>query len=773
MSSSLRADCPADLDSNGLVDGSDLGILLLNWGNAGVGDLDGSGMVAGGDVGIMLIAWGACPPSLPVLSLTLGTSEAVILEGGSVGFATIVGIVGVGDDPVDVGFTLSPSSKALSITTDLPSEGFTFDADGTAVFNTLLSSASLGEFSIEVTATPTVGDPVIATVPVRVVPVTGVPVLSPLSAAPGAVNPKSSTEVVVTVGVSGTTAPPASFRLLETDAKGGVVGEVATMLDDGVAPDVVAGDGVYTSTIVVSPEPGEERRFYKACEGSIACGEGLESGSLSIEMSIFPVGTVAGDPEAVVTLSDGTEIYGNQVLMIFVEGTTDARVAEVVDSIGGTVIGSIPASNAYQVGIPGDQTGEAVYWVIAQMKTVVDVDIVEPVFPSLAAEFVPNDPLWESQTSLLAIRATEAWTVATGSVAIAIVDTGVDSSHPDLAGKVVILPGSDVLDGDSDPSDPIGHGTRMAGIAAAIGNNAVGIAGVSWQSPVIAVRAFGAGGSDVSLASGIVFAASNGARVISVSGGLRESSAVLANAVAFAQERGCLVVAAAGNQSKQEGSVQTYPCSLPGVMCVGALDRDGDPLEGTNVGPWVSLAAPGDSVPTLEVGGGYGTAIGTSPAAAIVAGSAALVWSTDPSLDAETVRERLLGGCEAIVGSESLVGSGQVDVFESTFNGSFELPAIGTWTTQGTVSFIESLGPLVPTDGTRMAYLSTGPAAAQQAASLRAEFMVQPGVSEFAISFDYDFISEEWPEWVGSSFDDEMRIVVEEPDGSELLLAVE
>ncbi|MGA0172562.1 MAG: hypothetical protein ACO3NL_02815, partial [Phycisphaerales bacterium] len=119
MSSSLRADCPADLDSNGLVDGSDLGILLLNWGNAGVGDLDGSGMVAGGDVGIMLIAWGACPPSLPVLSLTLGTSEAVILEGGSVGFATIVGIVGVGDDPVDVGFTLSPSSKALSITTDL------------------------------------------------------------------------------------------------------------------------------------------------------------------------------------------------------------------------------------------------------------------------------------------------------------------------------------------------------------------------------------------------------------------------------------------------------------------------------------------------------------------------------------------------------------------------------------------------------------------------------------------------------------------------------
>ncbi|MGA0174763.1 MAG: S8 family serine peptidase, partial [Phycisphaerales bacterium] len=403
---------------------------------------------------------------------------------------------------------------------------------------------------------------------------------------------------MVTGGVSGTTAPPASFRLLETDAKGGVVGEVATMLDDGVAPDVVAGDGVYTSTIVVSPEPGEERRFYKACEGSIACGEGLESGSLSIEMSIFPVGTVAGDPEAVVTLSDGTEIYGNQVLMIFVEGTTDARVAEVVDSIGGNVIGSIPASNAYQVGIPGDQTGEAVYWVIAQMKTVVDVDIVEPVFPSLAAEFVPNDPLWESQTSLLAIRATEAWTVATGSVAIAIVDTGVDSSHPDLAGKVVILPGSDVLDGDSDPSDPIGHGTRMAGIAAAIGNNAVGIAGVSWQSPVIAVRAF------VSLASGIVFAASNGARVISVSGGLRESSAVLANAVAFAQERGCLVVAAAGNQSKQEGSVQTYPCSLPGVMCGGALDRDGDPLEGTNGGPWGALAAPGDSVPTLEVGGG-------------------------------------------------------------------------------------------------------------------------------------------------------------------------
>ena len=771
ISTSVRADCPADLDNNQIVDGGDLGILLLNWGTAGAGDLNGDGVVTGGDMGIMLIAWGNCPPAEPVVTITLGATQATITEGGSVGFATIVAVEGVGAEPVVVSLSLVSSSASVDVATDLPAEGFAFAADGIAVFNTLLSSSTLGGSSIEITATPSEGSPVATTLPVQVVPVSGVPVLAPMSAMPAAVNPGTTGAVVFTLGLSGTTAPPASFRLVEVSKTGDPIADVATLLDDGASPDVVAGDGVYSASLAITPGKGEERRRYKACETGLACGSGLESPALSVEFTSFPVGTVGGDPDSIVTLADGTQIYDDQVLMIFVEGTTEARITEVVDSVGGTILGSIPASNAYQVGIPGDGTGDAVHAVIAQMKTVVDIDIVEPVFPSLAAELVPNDPLWASQLGVAAIRATEAWTVATGSVAIAIVDSGVDATHPELAGKVVVLPGSDVLDGDDDPSDTSGHGTRMAGAAAAIGNNGIGLAGLAWQSPVIAVRAFGAGGSDVTLASGIVFAASNGARVICVSGTLREASAILTEAVAFAQERGCLVVAAAGNRGSGE-SVETYPCALSGVLCVGAIANDGTALDGTNVGSWVSLAAPGEAVPVLENGGGYGTATGTSPATAIVAGVAALVWSTDPTLEADEVRSRLVAGASPIEGAPGL-GAGRVDAFESTFDGSFELGGLESWQRQGTVSVITSLGPLLPTDGTHMAYLSTGPAASQTAATLRRDFVVQPGVTEFGISFDYDFISEEWPEYVGSQFDDELRIVLVEPDGTEVLLAVE
>ena len=110
ISTSVRADCPAYLDNNQIVDGGDLGILLLNWGTAGAGDLNGDGVVTGGDMGIMLIAWGNCPPAEPVVTITLGATQATITEGGSVGFATIVAVEGVGAEPVVVSLSLVSSS---------------------------------------------------------------------------------------------------------------------------------------------------------------------------------------------------------------------------------------------------------------------------------------------------------------------------------------------------------------------------------------------------------------------------------------------------------------------------------------------------------------------------------------------------------------------------------------------------------------------------------------------------------------------------------------
>ena len=765
--------CPADLDANGIVNGGDLGVLLINWGTPGPGDINGDGTVSGADVGIMLIAWGDCPVVDPEVNITFGTTEARIIEGSSYGFATTVSVSGLGADPVTVALSLVPSDSAVAVATDLPSGGFDFSADGTAVFNTQLSGSTLGSYSLQLTATPSVGNPAVSTLPVAIVPANGVAVLASMSAAPGAIPPLEASSLIFTIGIAGTSAPPAAFSLYASTIDGVAGEQVGTLLDDGSSPDVVAGDGIYAGSISVTPNGKESVRYYKACESGVACGSGLESSVVEVNITSYPVGTVSGNPDSIVTLADGRRIYGDMVLMYFAEGTTDARIAEVIDSIGGTVIGTIPQSRAFQVQIAGDSTGDAVFQVIAQMKTVVDVDIVEPVFPSLAAEFVPNDPLYPDQTGVQLVRASETWTVAEGSVIIAIVDTGVDATHPDLDGKVIVLPGSDLLDRDDDPSDTVGHGTRMAGIAAAYGNNGVGLAGMAWRSPVMAVRAFGPGGSDVSLAAGIVFAASNGAKVISISGELREQSQILTDAVAFAIARDCLIVAASGNHDPEFGSTESFPCAIPGVVCVGGLGTNGLPLEGTNVGEWVAMAAPGESVPTTELGGGYGTATGTSPAAALVAGAAAVIWSTDPTLSALEVRERLLAGAVEIPGTESQVGAGRLDVFESTFDGSFELGSLETWIRQGTVSVLSNLGPIVPTDRGRMAYLSTGPAASQTAATLRKNFVIQPGVTEFGITFDYNFVSEEWPEFVGSQFDDQLRIVLVEPDGAEVLLAVE
>ncbi|MGA0173526.1 MAG: S8 family serine peptidase, partial [Phycisphaerales bacterium] len=684
---------------------------------------------------------------------------------------------GVGDAAVVLEVSQLSVPSGLSIVNDVPEAGFIALSDGVFVFNALVSGASAGTFVIETEVSPSDGEAASNTLPVEVLPLAGIPELSPLAVEPAAVNPETPTLVTFSVALSGTSAAPPEFTLARTLEDGTPIAFPATLRDDGVTPDLAAGDGIYTGQVSVNADPTEDSRFYKAIEMAPLAGGMLETPIYELNVTPYPVGPAPSDPGAVVDGPGGTPVYSNEIIISFAPGTSDARIAEIVDSIDGTIVGSVPATGAYQVSFPGDGTFAGVQAVIAQMKTVVDVDIVEPLFPITTTELVPNDPLWPTQAGLAIARAAEAWTVANGEVVIAIVDTGVDATHPDFqrptgGSKVLVLLGSDVLDGDDDPGDADGHGTRMAGIAAAIGNNGLGIAGDAWRSPILAVRAFGEGASDVTLAQGIVFAAANGARVISVSGGLDTPTVVLEDAIAYARDRGCLIVASAGSQV-DGANVTNYPCAFAGVFCVGAVDDEGQPLAGANISLSIDLVAPGENVPTTSAGGGYTTTSGSSPAAAMVAGAAAVAWSIDPTLPAATIEERLIAGAAPLPPSLLDPAIGRLDVFESTFDGSFELPGLGTWVTEGTVSVLESLGRLVPTDRMRMAYVSTGPAGAGVAASLRKEFTVQPGVSMFAITFDYDFVTEEWPEYVGTQYNDSLRIVLVEPDGVEVLLAVE
>src|SRR5205823_15048136 len=200
--------------------------------------------------------------------------------------------------------------------------------------------------------------------------------------------------------------------------------------------------------------------------------------------------------------------------------------------------------------------------------------------------------------------------------------TGVDAQQPDLVGRV--LPGYDFVDDSSDTSDRLGHGTFVAGVAAADTNNGIGIAGVAWNASILPVKVLdrSGGGTDAQIAAGITWAADNGASVINLSLGGPESSEVLRNAIEYALSKNVVVVAAAGNEAS---TIPQYPAAYPGVVAVSATDWAGDLTYFSSFGPWVTLAAPGFEITGTDRDGAYETDSGTSFAAPMVAAVAALV----------------------------------------------------------------------------------------------------------------------------------------------------
>ncbi|MGH9021783.1 MAG: S8 family serine peptidase [Acidimicrobiia bacterium] len=288
---------------------------------------------------------------------------------------------------------------------------------------------------------------------------------------------------------------------------------------------------------------------------------------------------------------------------------------------------------------------------------------------------IPNDPVYsESQSPYLeGVRLPQAWDVTTGadSLVIAIVDSGVDRNHPDLAGR--LLPGKDFVDGDADPQDLNGHGTLMAGIAAATTSNAEGIAGVAWQAKILPVRVLDKDGlgSDSQVAEGIAWAAGQGAAVINLSFGGPASSGVLEASIREALGRGVVVVAAAGNQGSPSLS---YPASLPGVVAVSAIGSGEGIASFSNWGWWIDVAAPGVDVVGPWLGGSYAMGSGTSHASALVAGVAVLARAADPTAGPAQIGDRLRGGARDVgpVGIDPFYGSGIVDALSAVGG---ELPA--------------------------------------------------------------------------------------------------
>lgn len=281
---------------------------------------------------------------------------------------------------------------------------------------------------------------------------------------------------------------------------------------------------------------------------------------------------------------------------------------------------------------------------------------------------VPNDPEFARQWGLTKIGAPTAWDVSLGSrdLIVAIVDSGVDASHPDLRNQLVA--GYDFVNDDADASDDNGHGTQMAGIVAAEAFNGIGVSGIAPRCKLMPIKVLDGSATGVysAIADGIAYAADHGARVINLSLTGSEASPMLESAVKYAAARGALVIAAAGNDGIGNPA---YPAAYANAVGVSATDQHDKVAGFSNYGSWVALAAPGVSILTtnlIQPGGStaYGSTSGTSAATAFVSGALALLLSAHPELSPASAVSTLANSARDLgtAGWDPYAGWGRIDV---------------------------------------------------------------------------------------------------------------
>ena len=356
------------------------------------------------------------------------------------------------------------------------------------------------------------------------------------------------------------------------------------------------------------------------------------------------------------------------------ERSLAARTAGVLERLG-----AITGAGAQLVRVSGDPARVA-----ARLNRSGAVAYAEPNYIFRAAA-TPNDPLFGQLHGLDAIDAPEGWDGAglgafpAGSGAkIGIVDTGIDAGHEDLAGKVVACAGVrsfginllNIVTLLDDPAlvpgrcaDDQGHGTHVAGTAAALANNGRGVAGVSFGSPLAVCKALDARGqgSLAGIVNCVAYLGAQGAKVISLSLSSSANSRTLADAVAAATNGGALLVAAAGNDGS---SAPSYPAAYPQVVSVAALDRNGARAPFSNANADVEVAAPGVDVLSTWLGGGYRSQSGTSMATPHVAGVAAIIAARNPAGGPAAWRAKLTAGTDDLGprGRDPQFGFGRVNL---------------------------------------------------------------------------------------------------------------
>ncbi|MDR5693730.1 MAG: S8 family peptidase [Armatimonadota bacterium] len=403
-------------------------------------------------------------------------------------------------------------------------------------------------------------------------------------------------------------------------------------------------------------------------------------GVLAILMIFAAAALAAGAPSIPSPHLSGEHVP-DELLVKFAPSVSPDPVARAV---GARIVDRIPALGVFVLKVP---TGTLEATLLALSRNPL-VEYAEVNGIALALGITPNDPYADgvncynsshdgcvSQWAWGKIQAYDAWGITTGSaeVKIAVIDTGIDSAHPDLP---LLAPGANFVTKGAPPEDDNGHGTHVAGTIGALTNNATGVAGLNWSISLVPVKVLDASGSGTysAVANGITWSADNGAKVINLSLGGSVPSKTLEAAVKYAWNKGAVLACAAGNSGTTQ---KLYPAAYTNCIAVAATDENDQKASFSNYGKWVDVAAPGvhilSTMPnspvylTTQYGylQDYDSLSGTSMATPHVAGLAGLVWARGVCSTNTCVRSRIETTADPIAGTGTYWTRGRINAYKA------------------------------------------------------------------------------------------------------------